>query len=204
MELGPTVLVVDDDAFMRSLLQRIFSDAGIQVRTFESARRLLDEADLQSPCVLVLDVVMPGMSGPQLHSLLRERGFTAPIIFLTAKADLETAVTEMRNGAADFLEKPFDHASLISRVRQLLARYDPPSIPSPGNDISIRLNSLTPRERAILDLMIAGASSKRIARALGGSYRTIEGHRGRLMRKMDAASLADLFRMNMVIRLSRK
>ncbi len=200
MQLDPTVLVVDDDAFMRDLLKRVFDNAGIPVQTFESAEALLTQADLQSRCVLLLDVKMPGMSGPALHELLRERGIDVPVIFLTAVADVPMAVAAMRNGAADFIEKPFHNAALVERVRQSFLPLGTRSDAMPSGDLAIRLDSLTPREREVLDLMVTGATSKRMARALGGSFRTIETHRGRVMAKMAARSLADLVRMNLEIR----
>jgi two-component system response regulator TtrR len=143
---------------------------------------------------------MPDMTGPQLHSVLRERGIDVPVIFLTAAADVPMAVAAMRNGAADFLEKPFHNAALVERVRQSFALYEAHARPMPDAAFTIRLNSLTPREREVLDLMVTGATSKRMARALGGSFRTIETHRGRVMAKMAASCLADLVRMNLEIR----
>jgi FixJ family two-component response regulator len=196
MKLDPAVLVVDDDRFMRDLLRDVFLDAGIPVQTFESAQELLAQADLQSPCVLLLDVRMPGMSGPELHAVLRERGIAAPVVFLTAAADVHSAVAAMRNGAADFIEKPFQHAALVTRVRQLLACDNAPDAAVRDAAVAVRVNSLTPREREVLDLMVTGATSKVMARELGGSFRTIETHRGRVMAKMAANSLADLVRMN--------
>lgn len=200
MEFDPTVLVVDDDGFMRDLLHRVFDNAGIPVQTFESAEALLTRADLQSRCVLLLDVKMPGMSGPALHAVLRERGIDVPVIFLTAVADVPMAVAAMRNGATDFIEKPFQNAALVERVRQSFLRYETPSCPVVESDLAIRLDGLTPRERQVLDLMVTGATSKRMARALGGSFRTIETHRGRVMVKMAADSLADLVRMMLEVR----
>ena len=196
-----TVFVVDDDGFMRDLLERIFINAGMPVRTFASAHELLSLADLGSPCVLLLDVKMPDMSGLELQLVLRERGIDAPVIFLTASADVPMAVAAMRNGAVDFLEKPFRSDALVLRVRQALDRYDSQAeqpLENPG--FAKRLDSLTPREQEVLDLMVTGATNKGMARALGGSFRTIEIHRARVMNKMAAASLADLVRMNIQAR----
>jgi two-component system, LuxR family, response regulator FixJ len=192
----PSVLIVDDDAFMRELLERVFVDAGIPARTFESARQLLAQADLQTPCVLLLDVKMPEMSGPELHAVLRERGLRVPVIYLTAAADVSMAIAALRDGATDFLEKPFHSAALVERVRQALARCAVPDGGPTDDAIAVRLETLTRRERAVFDLMVTGATSKRIARVLGGSFRTIERHRGRVMSKMAASSLAHLVRMN--------
>jgi two-component system, LuxR family, response regulator FixJ len=192
---APTVFVVDDDWVTRKLLGRVLPSFGIPVRTFASASELLETADLRSPCVLLLDVNMPGMSGPELQLVLKERGFTVPIIFLTASSDVPVAVAAMRNGAVDFLEKPFDTEVLIARVRQTLDHLDTGALRSPSSEYASRLDTLTPREREVLVLMVTGRTSKLIAREIGGSFRTIEIHRARIMSKMGAASLADLVRM---------
>jgi FixJ family two-component response regulator len=196
----PSVLVVDDDSFMRELLQRCFTNAGMPVRTFASASELLATADLSLPCVLLLDVRMPGMSGPDLQLLLRERGIHVPIIFLTGSSDIPIAVAAMRNGAVDFIEKPFENARLVERVRQTLARYDEPPADASKPGYAHRLASLTPREAEVLESMVTGRTSKQIARDLGGSFRTIETHRTRVMSKMAAASLADLVRQSIEAR----
>ena len=198
MNREPTVLVVDDDNLMRAALRRVFVAANIPVETFSSGDELLTGGDLRPPAVLLLDVMMPGMTGIELQGKLRQRGVELPVIFLTGFADIPMAVAAMRDGAVDFLEKPFDNAELVARVRKALARYtDPagqPARPSRA-DYERRLATLTPREREVTDLMIAGKTSKEIARELGGSFRTIEIHRARIMRKMSAANLADLVRM---------
>jgi FixJ family two-component response regulator len=198
MSRGPTVLVVDDDIFMRTLLTRVLTDAGLAVETFISAQELLDKGDLTAPAVLLLDVMMPGLSGLELQALLRVRGVSIPIVFLTACSDVPMAVEAMRNGAVDFLEKPFDKAVLISRVRQSLSASASPAVPAArraNQDFGKRLETLTTREREVYEFMIKGKTSKTIARDLGGSYRTIEIHRARVMTKMDSDNLADLVRM---------
>ena len=238
---SPSVRVVDDDAVMRDLLRDLLEDAGFAVQTFASGAALLGSADLQSPAVLLLDLQMPQMSGLVLQAELQRRGVMLPVIFLTGTADIAIAVTAMQNGAVDFLEKPFDRASLIARVRRAFTRHvaalspgpalpwplptapadppealgpaagpdpadpladplaDPPAGPGaapPGADYHARLDRLTPREREVLRLMVTGQSCKRMARELGGSFRTIEIHRGRVMSKLAALSLADLVRMS--------
>jgi FixJ family two-component response regulator len=190
------VLVVDDDGFMRDLLQRCFADAGMPVRTYASADELLATADLSLPCVLLLDVRMPGMSGPDLQVLLRERGIDIPIIFLTGSSGIPVAVAAMRNGAVDFIEKPFENAALVDRVRQTFLRFESPPTDASNPGYALRLASLTPREREVLDAMLTGRTSKQIARELGGSFRTIETHRARVMIKMAASSLAELVRQS--------
>lgn len=194
----PTVLVVDDDGFMRTLLRRVLTDAGIAVETFASAAELLAAPALRAPAVLLLDVMMPGMSGLELQSVLHERDIELPVVFLTGSSDVPMAVDAMRNGAVDFLEKPFDSAVLVERIQRVLAQGSAapaPPAPHPNPGHALRLATLTPREREVFDSMITGKTSKMIARDLGGSFRTIEIHRTRVMSKMAAASLADLVRM---------
>jgi FixJ family two-component response regulator len=198
MNLAPTVLVVDDDPFMRIVLQRVFVNAGIAVKTFASAAELIDTGDLRPPVVLLLDVKMPGMSGLELQAFLRARGIILPVMFLTGSSDIPMAVEAMRNGAVDFLEKPFDNDELVTRVRRVMAQCaQPETLPGrkTDNDTARRLRTLTAREREVYDCMIVGKTSKVIAVELGGSFRTVEIHRGRVMGKMGATHLADLVRM---------
>jgi FixJ family two-component response regulator len=204
-------LVVDDDGTMRAILRRVFADAGVLVDDFASARELLERGDLLTPAVLLLDVQMPDMSGLELQTLLSERGVTLPVMFLSGTSDLPLAVAAMRSGAVDFLEKPFDPVELVSRVRRAFAMRVPvavaparePTLESPG-EFERRLSTLSPREREVYDLMITGKTSKLIASELGGSFRTIEIHRSRVMTKMQAPHLADLVRMAFAIEASEQ
>jgi len=194
----PMVFVVDDDDFMRAALKQVFLAARIDVETFASARELLEGCDFKAPGVLLLDVMMPGMTGIELQAALRDRGVRLPVIFLTGSGDIPMAVAAMRNGAVDFLEKPFENRNLVERVRQALDRAAQarPAARVRG-DYERRLATLTPREREVMDLMITGMTSKVIARELGGSFRTVEIHRSRVMAKMGSATLADLVRMTL-------
>jgi FixJ family two-component response regulator len=192
----PTVIVVDDDANMRAALKRLFTAARVKVHTFASGRELLDNCDFSERGVLLLDAKMPGMNGLEVQQALRDRGVNLPVIFLTGSADIPLAVEAMRQGAVDFLEKPFDDVHLVDRVRRAALRG---TTPEPrvrsDTDYERRRATLTPREREVLNEMITGKTNKVIARDLGASYRTIEIHRGRVMSKMEAKSLADLVRM---------
>jgi two-component system, LuxR family, response regulator FixJ len=195
----PRVLIVDDDAFMRSLLSRVLTSAGMVVASFGSAEELLKEADLEKAEVLLLDLKMPGVSGLELHRLLQLRCIDLPVVFVSGSADLATAVTAMRNGAADFIEKPFDGPALVERVRRAvqlhagrMTRQEPPADPQ----VVARFDTLTPREREVFGLLVTGMSSKLIARELGGSFRTIDIHRAQVMRKMGAGNLSELVRMS--------
>jgi two-component system response regulator FixJ len=204
------VQVVDDDGVLRDLLRDLLEDAGFAVQTFACGADLLDRADLQAPAVLLLDLQMPGMSGLALQAELHRRGVLLPVIFLTGTADIAIAVAAMQSGAADFLEKPFDPVSLIARLRRAFERHvaatwadrpapaarPPEPAGAPCSDYRVRLGRLTPREREVLRLMVTGQSCKLMARELGGSFRTIEVHRGRVLSKLAALSLADLVRMD--------
>ncbi|MCU7375213.1 response regulator [Paucibacter sp. O1-1] len=193
------VIAVDDDDFMRELLARVLAGAGMQVTSYGSAEALLGAIDATSATILLLDMNLPDMSGLELQSVLKRRGIDLPIVFISGAAELGMAVTAMRNGAADFIEKPFEGAVLIERVRLAVAHhagrvnlagrlFDPL--------VQTRFDTLTPREREVFDLLVTGLSSKLIARELGGSYRTIEIHRSQIMRKMAARHLPELVRMS--------
>lgn len=194
-----SVLAVEDDPFMRDLLQRVLAGAGMQVATHGSAAELLAAGELASASVLLLDINLPGMSGLDLQDLLRGRGIDLPIVFISGAADLTMAVTAMRNGAADFIEKPFEGAALIERVRRAVARHADRMTASERLEdplVGARFETLTPREREVFDLLVTGMSSKLIARELGGSFRTIEIHRAQVMRKMAARHLPELVRIS--------
>ncbi len=198
---SPMVLAVDDDYFTRALLRRALTNGNLRVRTFDSAQDLLENADLYSPAVLLLDVSMPDVSGLKLQMLLRERGVRLPVMFLTGRSNVAMAVGAMRNGAVDFVEKPFEAVDLVERVRHAFASHahppaSPPSRRKPAaeSENDRRLGSLTTREREVYDRMVFGMTSKLIASELGGSFRTIEIHRGRVMEKMGASNTADLVR----------
>ena len=199
------IVVVDDDSVMRTLLHLVLTGAGMQVTTFGSAAELLEAGDLAAASVLLLDVKMPGMSGLDLQDLLRNRGIGLPVIFISGVADLAMAVSAMRNGAVDFIEKPFQAAMLIERVRQAVAQHAQSVAAAervPDPQVLARFATLTAREREVFALLVTGMSSKMIARALGGSFRTIEVHRAQIMRKMAARHLSELVRLSIESRLS--
>ncbi|APW40878.1 hypothetical protein RD110_22250 [Rhodoferax koreense] len=201
MGAAPRVLVVDDDAVMRLVLHRVLSNAGFHVEMFDSASALFGDADLSRPAVLLLDVRMPAVSGLELQSMLNLRGIELPVVFLSGTSDIPVAVAALRAGAVDFLEKPFVAAELVQRVEMAFGTGaaglpSPPDAGGPPDDHPQRLETLTPREREVHDLMVTGMTSKLMAIELGCSFRTIEIHRTRVMTKMAAAHLADLVRMN--------
>jgi two-component system response regulator FixJ len=196
MEDRPFVIVVDDDAHMRAALKRVFSAAQFRVETYESGRELLDTCDFGRHAVLLLDVMMPGMTGLELQRVLRGRGVKLPVLFLTGSGDIPMAVEAMHDGALDFLEKPFDNAQLLERVHTAFVHPIPlqhDGVVDP--EYTRRMATLTPREREVMEEVITGKTNKVVARDLGASYRTIEIHRARVMSKMGASTLADLVRM---------
>jgi FixJ family two-component response regulator len=192
---SPVVFVVDDDAGMRAALHRLFKSAAFAVETFDSAQDLLDRGDLKRAGVLVLDVMMPGISGLDLQALLIERNVDTPIVFLTGAQSVPMAVTAMQRGAVDFLEKPFENDDLVKRVRHALRHGDRKDDRALRGEYDRRSALLTPREREVMDHVVIGQTSKEIGRALGVSPRTVEIHRTRVMEKMQAGSLAELVRI---------
>lgn len=195
----PTVFVVDDEDAMRHALKRALIAGGFTVQDFASGQDFLaGYRPLPNACLL-LDMKMPGMSGLELQAVLNERHIALPVVFLTGAADVPAAVMAMKAGAADFLEKPFDNEVLLERIRQVLAQLQPQA----GDDGYRRaLALLTPRESEVMQLMLTGMTSKLIARELGVSHRTVEIHRGRVMEKMQARTLAELVRRELSARAS--
>jgi len=192
----PTIFVVDDDAAVRDALKLLLRSVGQAVETFGSGQEFLDAyAEDRAGC-LVLDIRMPGMSGLELQQKLNERHSILPIIFITGHGDVPMAVEAMQAGAVDFIQKPFRDQDLIDRINQALEK-DNNNRAALGerNDIRHRLETLTPREREVLDLVVHGKANKVIAGDLKLSQRTVEIHRARVMEKMQASSLAHLVRM---------
>lgn len=189
------VLIVDDDDAMRAALHRLFKSAGFAVEAFASGPELLEKGDLARPGVLLLDVLMPGMTGLELQEALLKRGPTPPIVFLTAAHSVPMAVTAMQRGAVDFVEKPFENDDLVARVRRALRHAPKPEDRARRADYERKRATLTPREREVMDLVVTGKTNKEIARVLDVSPRTVEVHRFRVMDKMEAPSLAALVGM---------
>ncbi|TVR99861.1 MAG: DNA-binding response regulator [Rhodospirillales bacterium] len=186
---------------MRNSLCRMIEAAGIPAEGFDSAEAFLATYDPQRPGCLLLDLQMPGMSGLQLLERLATRGDARPVIVLTGHADVPTAVRAMKAGAADFIQKPFQIPELLERIRQSLAldaqwrRWK-----LEAAHILDRMNTLSPREREVLDLIVEGQSTREIAEALGLKTRTVDLHRHSVMHKMGARSSVDLVRMTAVCR----
>src|SRR5262245_14113569 len=196
MSTEGTVHVIDDDDAMRESLAFLFKTAKVPVQTYDSATAFLTQApELASGCI-VTDVRMPGLSGIDLLKRLRDLKITIPVIVVTGHGDVPLAVDAMKYGASDFLEKPFDDDILLAAVRNALSQQaTDQEHQAQRAKIEQRLALLSPRERQVLDGLIAGHANKVIAFDLGISPRTIEIYRANVMTKMEAASLSDLVRM---------
>jgi len=192
--LRGTVHIVDDDASFRTALERRLRKAGYEVATYASAQQLLDRLPDQSgPGCIVLDVRIPGLSGPELQKRLIELGSTLPILFLTGYPDLRTTVNTIKAGAEDFLTKPVTSEQLLHAIEQAMARHETSrNLKTRLDALRAHLASLTPRERQVFELVVQGRINKQIAQQLGATERTIKAHRHRVMEKMRVRSLAEL------------
>jgi FixJ family two-component response regulator len=195
----PTVFVVDDDEAVRNSLRMLLKSLGMPAATRSSAEEFLAEYDPDQPGCIVLDVRMPGMSGPELQEELNRRGAIIPVIFITGHGDVPMAVEAMQHGAVDFLEKPFSDKDLTDRIqRALSADRRNRALLGEKDQIRARIAMLTPRERQVMELVTLGKLNKVIAWDLGLSQRTVEIHRAHLTEKMGATSLAHLVRMTII------
>ena|ERR1700733_1754913 len=192
----PVVFVVDDDVSIQDALRNLFRSVGLNVKTFGSAQEFLSSRHPDVSGCLVLDVRLPGLSGLDLQRQLVEANLRLPIIFITGHGDIQMSVRAMKAGAVEFLTKPFRDQDLLDAVQQAIdkdraARKQRAEVA----ELRGRLESLSPREREVIDLVVRGLLNKQIAATLGTSEATIKLHRGRVMEKMQAESLADLIRM---------
>ncbi|WP_457667485.1 response regulator transcription factor [Thiolapillus sp.] len=195
----PTVFVVDDDEAMRSSLQWLIESVGLSVECYDSAEAFLDAYYPGRSGCLLLDVRMPGMGGLELQEYLRRHEISIPVIIITGHGDVPMSVRAMKEGAIDFIEKPFNDELLLDAIRNALSvderqRWEQ----SQRAELASRLSLLTPREHEVMDMVTAGRSNKEIANALGVSAKTVEAHRAKVMDKMQAGSLAELVRMSML------
>lgn len=198
----PTVLVVDDDESVRESLESLINSAGWKPEVFESASEFLSRPRLLGPTCLVLDVTLPGLSGLELQSRIAVDRANMPIIFITGNGNVPTSVRAMKAGAVEFLTKPIDGEMLISAIRDALSR-SMIAIKQEAETRAICADyaSLTPREQEVMELVARGLLNKQVGGNLGICENTVKAHRGRVMRRMKAKSLADLVKMAAVLRL---
>lgn len=193
---SPTVFVVDDDEAVRKALARLLRSTGYQARGFASAEAFLAcWTEDPAPGCLLLDISMPGLDGLQLQQCLNGSGHTLPIIFITGHGDIPSTVRALKAGAVDFLPKPLNEEALLKAVDEALGRDHRQRGERTERDwLSRRFETLTPREREVMALVVRGLLNKQIAAVLGASEKTVKIHRGRVMEKMKIHSVADLVR----------
>ena len=191
------VYVVDDDESVRRSLARLLRSAGLTAETFPSAQAFLDRELPDRTACLVLDVRLPGLSGLDLQGALTQTERIVPIVFITGHGNVPMSVQAMKSGAVDFLQKPFEEDQLLAAIDRALARCRAARAERTDRMVvQRRFDTLTPRERQVLGLVVAGRLNKQIAADLGAAEKTIKIHRGRVMRKMEASSVAELVRMS--------
>jgi RNA polymerase sigma factor (sigma-70 family) len=188
------VHVVDDDASFRTAIERRLKKAGYEVATYQSSQHLLDRlpTEIEPGCIL-LDVLIPGLSGPELQGRLRELGSIMPIIFLTGHPDVPTTVRTIKAGAEDFLTKPVSSDVLLHAIERALAHHEAArGLKNKLDVVRAHVSKLTPREREVFELVVRGKTNKQVANTLGATERTIKAHRQRVMEKMQVQSLVEL------------
>jgi two-component system response regulator FixJ len=203
MEAESTVFVVDDDADLRESLSWLLESAGLHAKGYSTAQEFLNDYKPEEPGCLLLDVRMPGLSGLDLQEELRRRGVPPPIIIMTGHARVPMAVRALKGGAIDFIQKPFSDQSLLERVRAAIdLDRRVRQLRTQSAKFAELLTHLTPREREVMDLVIAGKPNKIIADDLGISPKTVEIHRGRVMEKLRVDSVAELVRLTLLWKAS--
>ena len=204
-ETPAIVFIVDDDASVREALGRLVRSAGLRVEAFASAEAFLNRARTDAPSCLVLDVQLPDLSGLDLQRRMVDANNEMPIVFITGHGDIPTTVRAMKAGAIEFLTKPLVEGDVLESIRQAIARdrvvrdYHAETA-----YLRARRASLTPREEEIMEWVVSGLLNKQIAGELGISEETVKVHRGHVMRKMGADSLADLVRMSERLGMPRR
>jgi RNA polymerase sigma factor (sigma-70 family) len=189
----PTVFVVDDDSSTRELLSWLMRREGLAAELFPDASSFLERYAPDRPGCLVLDLNLPGMDGLDLQHYLKRSGVTLPVIFLSGGADVPKAVRAVKEGAIDFIEKPFDYKRVVALVRECIERdARSRSGLQHRRRCAERLAQLSQREREVLDLVVAGRINREIAEILDISVKTVEAHRSRLMEKLEVSSVAEL------------
>jgi FixJ family two-component response regulator len=196
VEPNPKVFVIDDDASVLKSLSRLLRSSGLEAQTFESAEQFLERNHYEGVGCIILDVEMPGLSGTALQDRLNASGLSMPVIFITGHGNISMGVGAMKKGAVDFLTKPFDDEALLGAVQKAIetdARTKAERLEA--RETLRHLEQLTPRELEVLRWVISGMPNKRIACKLEIAEKTVKIHRGHVMKKLDAASVAELVRM---------
>ncbi|MBL8381920.1 MAG: response regulator transcription factor [Burkholderiales bacterium] len=193
MNPKPTIHVVDDDEAMRDSLVWLLDDDRYQVRTYVSGEDFLERRAASVPACIILDIRMPGMSGVEVHERLVRDGVSTPVVFVTGHGDVPMAVEAIKRGAFDFIEKPFNEQKLTGIIERAIEHdAEVAGRSAAASEIAARLARLSPREREVLDLVVAGKMNKTIADVMNISIKTVEAHRAKVMEKMGARSLAEL------------
>jgi len=193
---SPIVFVVDDDVWVRESLETLIHDEGWQPETFASAQEFLDRPRTFTPSCLVLDISLPGLNGLELQKRVAIERTEMPIIFITGHGDIPMSVDAMKAGAVEFLTKPFNDEVLLAAIRQALERSRVAlAHEAEMQELRDRYASLTPRERDVMALVVSGLLNKQVAGELGITESTVKAHRGQVMQKMKANSVADLVKM---------
>jgi FixJ family two-component response regulator len=202
---SPIVFVVDDDVSVRESLELLIQNEGWQAKTFASAQEFLDCPRAVVPSCLVLDVSLPGLDGLELQKRVAVERTDMPIIFITGYGDVPKTVQAMKGGAVEFLTKPFKDEALLTAVRQALERSRLAlALETEMHELRDRYESLTPRERQVMVLVVSGLLNKQVGGELGISEITVKAHRGQVMQKMKANSLADLVKMTERLHLTQR
>jgi len=198
------ILVVDDDVSVREALGGLIRSAGLRVETFATAKEFLAHPRPDAPGCLVLDIRLPDLSGLDLQKRMAELGLETPIVFITGHGDVPTSVQAMKAGALEFLTKPFADQDVLDAIQQAIKRDRAARLQQAKiKDLHGRYQSLTPREREVMERVVSGLLNKQIAAELGKSVMTVKAHRGQVMQKMRADSLADLVRMSEMLGTGR-
>jgi FixJ family two-component response regulator len=201
----PVVLIVDDDEVVRSSLDSLLRSVGMQARLFRSTSEFLQKPIPDAPCCLVLDVRLPGTSGLDFQTDLEKAGIRVPIVFITGYGDIPMTVKAMKAGAVEFLAKPFGDGEFLDAVRAAIQKdFRERAANKWVEKIKKGFLTLTPREKEVIVLVTSGLMNKQIAAKLGVTEITIKVHRGNVMRKMSAKSLAELIRMSDALELKRE